>query len=240
MSTSNKDSEAVNSEVEASEIEGGGDEGEMTVVSAEPEDMDDVEETVVGSMAEDPVGDEESLDIEVEGAGGELQARIEELEQAKQETYERLLRATADLDNTRKRARRDVKDARVDERSKVLREILPVIDNLERAASHAAKGSDESEAVKSIVDGVNLVLRQFLQTMERMDVKLLEAVGKPFDPAVHEAVSQAPSADHPPGTVIEVLQSGYMVGDRLLRPALSVVSIAMVTEESSDSSDEES
>ena len=115
-------------------------------------------------------------------------------------------------------------DARLDERGKILKDMLPVIDNLERAVSHAQ--STEAEATKSIVEGVNLVLRQFQQALERHNVKAVEAVGKPFDPAIHEAVSQAPSTEHPPGTVVAALQTGYMMEGRLLRPALVVVSIA--------------
>lgn len=190
--------------------------------------------------------DEESLDIEVEPSEGEeaageveadplaeLAAKLEEAEKAKQENYDRFVRATADLENVRKRSRREVQDGRLDERGKILRDMLPVIDNLERAVEHAQQSTND--ATKSIVEGVQMVLRQFQQSLERHNVKALEAVGKPFDPAVHEAVSQAPSADHPPGTVISVLQTGYMMEARLLRPALAVVSVAMpASEEGAD------
>jgi len=75
-----------------------------------------------------------------------------------------------------------------------------------------------------MVDGVKLVLRQFAQALERCGVAAVEAKGKAFDPNLHEAVSQMESADHPPGTVVEVLQTGYTIGERLLRPTLAVVS----------------
>ncbi len=182
---------------------------------------------------------EEDLEIEVEGEGSgavpkaldpleQLQAEVKTLEAAKAENYERFVRVSADLENFRKRSRKELSDARIDEKSKVLKDILPVIDNLERALSHAQ--STETEATKSIIEGVNLVLRSFQQTMERHKVRAIEAVGKPFDPALHEAVSQAPSADYPPGTVVSALQSGYTIEERLLRPALVVVSVAMPSE----------
>ncbi len=184
--------------------------------------------------------DEEELAIEVEVAPDPLDLaneKIAELEAAKKSNYDRFLRASADLENVRKRTRKEVKDARLDERAKVLRDMLPVIDNLERASIHAKE--TESEATKSILEGVGLVIRQFEQALERHKVTRLDAVGKAFDPAVHEAVSQAPSADHDPGTVITALQTGYMMEERLLRPALVVVSTAMplVVEPETDDSD---
>jgi molecular chaperone GrpE len=158
-----------------------------------------------------------------------LSAKVAELEEKNKGTYERLLRTTADLDNFRKRTRREVDDARMDGRSKVLLEMLPVIDNLERAIAHAVGGHGDT---KGITDGVELVLRQFLQALERFEVRPINALGQPFDPNFHEAVGQRESAEYPPGTVIEVLQRGYGIGQRLLRPALVVVSKA--TESSGD------
>ncbi|MCP4449498.1 MAG: nucleotide exchange factor GrpE [Myxococcales bacterium] len=182
--------------------------------------------------------DDESLDIEVEASDddepeveldpvAELEAKLAEAEKGKKDNYDRFVRATADLENVRKRSRREIKDGRLDERGKILRDMLPVVDNLERAVEHAEQTA--AEATKSIVEGVQMVLRQFHQSLERHNVKAIEAVGQPFDPALHEAVSQAPSSDYPPGTVVSVLQTGYTVEERLLRPALAVVSIAMPT-----------
>ena len=163
----------------------------------------------------------------------ELEARVAELETKEKETYDRLLRTTADLDNFRKRTRREMDQAKTEARARTLLEMLPVVDNLERAVAHADTATDS----KAIADGVNLVLRQFAQAFERLGVTPLEAVGKPFDPNVHEAVSQTASADHPPGTVVAELQKGYTIGDRLLRPTLAVVSTAAPAE--SDSDDDE-
>lgn len=160
------------------------------------------------------------------GSGGgevaQLRARLSALEAEKKEEHDRLLRVAADLENLRKRQRREVDDARNDTKMRVLKEILPVADNLERALQ-VSTGEGESAAV---LDGVRLVQRQFLQALERLEVSPIEAELQPFDPNLHEAISQQESAEHPPGTVIAVLQRGYKSGDRLLRPSLVVVAKA--------------
>jgi molecular chaperone GrpE len=216
--------------------------------AAEPSDeaaaapaAEGAEKSAAEAAPAEPDEETDELDIEVEPTEeppaavdpvAELEERVVSLEAAKKNNYDRLLRAMADLENFRKRSRRDVKDARLDERGKILRDMLPVIDNLERAVDHAEQS--DNEATKSIVEGVNLVLRQFKQALERHQVTPLDAVGKTFDPAVHEAVSQAPSAEHPPGTILSTLQSGYMMDGRLLRPSLVVVSIAAPAEEKAE------
>jgi len=158
----------------------------------------------------------------------QLEAEKAQLAREKQDNWDRLLRTTADLDNLRKRSRRELDDARTEARTKVLREMLPVMDNLERAVEHAQSettGSGGSGAA-SVIEGVKLVLRQFAQALERCDVVAVDAVGKPFDPNQHEAISQVESAEHAPGSVVQALQKGYTIGNRLLRPALVVVAKA--------------
>lgn len=144
-------------------------------------------------------------------------------EMAAKQSYDRMLRTAADFENFRKRARRDIDDAKIAGRSGVLREVVPVIDNLERALAHA--GTIETAEARGIADGVGLVLRQFAQALERCGVVPVEDTGV-FDPSIHEAVSQIESADAPPGTIAQVLQRGYKIGDRLFRPALVVVTRA--------------
>ena len=155
----------------------------------------------------------------------QLEADKAQLAREKQDNWDRLLRTTADLDNLRKRTRRELDDTRIEARTKVLREMLPVVDNLERAVEHAESGPDGSGAA-SVIEGVKLVLRQFAQALERCDVAPVDAVGKPFDPNLHEAISQIESAEHAPGSVVQALQRGYTIGNRLLRPALVVVAKA--------------
>ena len=161
---------------------------------------------------------------EVEAAApatSELEAKIAGLEKDKKDNWDRYLRAAADLENLRKRQKREMDDVRLESKGRVLKEMLPVVDNLERAIEHATSQA----GTNPIVEGVQLVLRQFLTAFERLDVTPIEAGGQPFDPNLHEAISQQES-DQAPGTVVQVLQRGYKSGDRLLRPALVVVAKA--------------
>jgi len=151
------------------------------------------------------------------GPRDELEARITALEKEKNENWDRYLRTAADLENLRKRQKREMDDVRLESLSGVLREILPVADSLERVIDHAP-----AQAGTSLVEGVQLVLRQFLAALERSDVRQIEAAGQPFNPNLHEAISQQ-ETNGPPGLVVQVLQRGYKSGDRLLRPALVVV-----------------
>jgi molecular chaperone GrpE len=168
----------------------------------------------------------EVIPVEVEApasneATNGAEAKLAALEKEKKENWDRYLRAAADLENLRKRQRREVDDARYETKGKVLKEMLPVVDNLERAIEHATAQS----GTNPIVEGVQLVLRQFLTAFERLDVMPIEAANQPFDPNLHEAISQQES-EQPPGTVVQVLQRGYKSGERLLRPALVVVAKA--------------
>ena len=168
-------------------------------------------------------GDEIAIEVEVEPPGPTPEQRIAELEARVKESHDKHLRAVAELDNVRKRGRKEAEEAKLEAQSRVLREMLPVIDNLERAVAHAVQSGDGATGV---VEGLRLVLRQFAQAFERCNVHPVEAKGQPFDPNQHEAVSQVETADAPAGSVVEVLQTGYRIGERLLRPALVVVAKA--------------
>ena len=155
----------------------------------------------------------------------ELQAKVATLEKEKKENYDKFLRSAADIENMRKRQKRELEDAKTESKFKALKEMLPVVDNLERAVEHATQGGDIDPKLKGFVEGVQLVLRQFTNAFERLEVQAVEAMDQPFDPNQHEAISQQES-DKPAGTVVQVLQRGYKSGDRLLRPALVVVAKA--------------
>jgi molecular chaperone GrpE len=135
---------------------------------------------------------------------------------------DQLLRIAADFDNFRKRSRREISDAEKRSREDLLRDLLPVFDNLERAAAHAETAPD----VKALADGIGMVLRQFLDTLSKLGVERVESTGKPFDPALHEAIQHQESAEQAPGTVVSEVQAGYRAGDRLIRPAMVVVAKA--------------
>lgn len=128
----------------------------------------------------------------------------------------------ADFDNYRKRSRRDIADAERRVQEELLTKLLPSFDNLERAASHAESAAD----VKALAEGLKMVMRQFTDTLSNLGIERLESVGKPFDPAEHEAVQHVQSNEVPPGAVVQELQAGYRWQGRLLRPALVVVSKA--------------
>ncbi|MFH2009465.1 MAG: nucleotide exchange factor GrpE [bacterium] len=148
-----------------------------------------------------------------------------ELRDRLEKKQNQLLRVAADFDNFKKRCRRDAQEAAFRARNDVLTELLPVIDNLELALAHVAEGEAAADT-KSLHDGVNMVLRQFHAVMERFEVKALDALGQPFDPAFHEALQQRETDEYPPGVVMEEFRRGYMMGDRLIRPAMVVVAKA--------------
>ncbi len=178
------------------------------------------------AQAGEPAADEDEvapIEIEVEPPEPTPEERIAELEGKVKDTHDKYIRSVAELDNVRKRARKDIEEARVDAQSRVLREMLPVIDNLERAVAHASQSGD---GASGLVEGIQLVLRQFAQALERCNVHVVAAKGLPFDPNQHEAVSQVVTGDAPAGSVVDVMQSGYRIGERLLRPALVVVAKA--------------
>jgi molecular chaperone GrpE len=153
--------------------------------------------------------------------------RVTLLEAEKAELRDRMLRIAADFENWKKRSRKELADAESRSKEGVLRDFLEGIDNLERAI--ASWGESKDIDPKAIRDGVDLVLRQFRSKLERYQVKTIETKGMPFDPRFHEAISQVPSPDAKPGSVVHELQKGYLIGDRLLRPAMVVVALAPST-----------
>ncbi|MFO7610788.1 MAG: nucleotide exchange factor GrpE [Candidatus Krumholzibacteriia bacterium] len=137
------------------------------------------------------------------------------------ELRDKWLRALADLDNQRKRARRDVDDARRFALAEVLRPMLEVADNFERALQ-AMDGSEETTAA-GVRQGVDLIHQSFRAALRDRGVEPIEAMGQPFDPARHEAVAQVPGGDAEAGTVIDIVQQGYRLGEFVLRPARVVI-----------------
>ena len=132
---------------------------------------------------------------------------------------DRMLRIAAEFDNWKKRSRKEQTEAVAQARESVLKDVLEIADNLERATGAQAQKTDGAAVVK----GVNLVLRLFQQKLERYEVRPFETVGQPFDPRIHEAISRVES-DVPAGAIANELQKGYRVGERLLRPAMVSVS----------------
>jgi molecular chaperone GrpE len=205
----------------------------------EKESMDNVTETDQAAADKTPLdsdlkdassqaplhGDDQATDTE-EGTEDlsapplSLEEKLEAAERLAQENHERFLRAAAELDNFRKRKEREVSDLRKYANQMLLRELLGVVDNLERALAASLENS-ESEGLR---EGVEMTLKELLKIFDQFKVTPIEAHEQPFDPNHHEAVMQEPSDAFPPNTVVKELQKGYMLRDRLLRPAMVVVS----------------
>ncbi len=139
---------------------------------------------------------------------------------------DQMLRLGADFENLRKRSHREVDEARKMGMERLARDILPVVDNLERALQHA-KGGDP------VVDGVRMVAKQLLDVLGQFGVKAFDSMGQPFDPERHEALSQIPTPGAAPGTIVAEMQRGYMLHERLLRAAQVAIASAQ-TDASAD------
>lgn len=162
-----------------------------------------------------------SEDIQPASPPQTLEDRILSLESEKAELKDRMLRIAADFENWKKRSRKEMTDNEGKAKETVLRDFLDVVDNLERATLSFA--DNKQGDVNAIKEGVTLVLRQFQSKFERYQVKAVSAKDMPFDPRIHEAISQVPAPGVKPGTVIQELQKGYFIAERLLRPAMVVV-----------------
>jgi molecular chaperone GrpE len=149
-----------------------------------------------------------------------LLLRIKELEGRLEQAEERVLRTAADAENFKKRLQREKEEQTRYANETFMRELLPVIDNLERALQHSADAPNQ----EGLVEGLNMTLKVFIDALARLGCTVLEAIGKTFDPNFHEAVSQEESSKVEPNTVLKELQKGYMLKERLLRPAMVIVS----------------
>lgn len=150
----------------------------------------------------------------------ELQKTLEEKEESLKELNNKFLYLQADFENFKKIKAKEKQDLLKYGNEILIQELLPVIDNLERAIEHASK----SEESKGIVDGVQITLNEFLKVLERSGVEKVEAVGNKFDPNFHEALFQEEREDMEPDTVTSEIQKGYTLNGRLLRPARVAVS----------------
>ena len=149
-----------------------------------------------------------------------MKKKLEEKEKEAKENYDRFLRLAADLENYKKRAAREKEDYIKFANEDLMKAILPFVDNLERAVNHAEKVSDTGV----MIEGVRLTIQQVLQALNKFGLSSFESVGKPFDPAMHEAMLVVETDQHEPNQVLEEFQKGYLLNDRLLRPATVSVS----------------
>lgn len=165
------------------------------------------------------------------GAGSPNEAALEDLTREKEALADSLLRLRAEFDNYRKRAARDLVEARERSQGELLSDMLPVFDNLERALD-AAEHHDEGK----VLGGVRMTRDLFAELLRRTGVEEVAGVGSAFDPVIHDAIHMQPS-DQPEGTVSAVLERGYRLGDRVLRPARVVVSSGLASEQAAESAE---
>ena len=144
------------------------------------------------------------------------------LEAEKADLKDKLLRLMADMENLRRRTEREVADARTYAVANFARDMLNVADNVRRAIESVPEEASKTAegAFKGLIEGIDLTERDLLKTLERHGVKRLDPQGQKFDPNLHQAMFEIPNAEVPNGTVLQVVQSGYVIGDRVLRPAL--------------------
>ena len=173
------------------------------------------------SDREDPQSKPEMTDpVELENPMEDLEAKLEIKEQEAKENYDRLLRVSAEFENYKKRASRDLAELRKFANQSLIKEMLSVIDNLELAmdSTNGHKTIDQG-----LLQGLDMTHKEILKVFEKFNVKPIEAKGHAFDPTFHEAVMQEATDEFDENTVINELQKGYLIHDRLLRPAMVVV-----------------
>lgn len=193
-------------------------------VAAEPEAADTSEAT-----------DEDAAEPEqaeaVDGLTGEitaLKAKVAELEAAASDWKSKAYRATADQENARRRFQRDREEGRKFAIDSLMKDLLPVVDNLERAVGAAVDNDDP------VVQGVRMVVKQFDTLMKNRGAEAFDPLGEAFDPQLHEAMSQIVSTEYAPGDICQVFQRGWKLYDRLVRPAMVIVAMAPPVEVAED------
>ena len=176
-------------------------------------------------MAEDENTDPEGKDVNEEEAEVDQSTEEEGTSTAKGEIEalkDQLLRTVAESENIRRRASRDVENAHKYANEKLLEDLLPVLDSLEKALELP----DQSDDAKAVLEGIEISLRMFRETLERGGVVVVDPLGEPFDPSKHEALAMVPNEEVEPNSVIEVVQKGYLLNERVVRAARVVVSAA--------------
>jgi molecular chaperone GrpE len=150
----------------------------------------------------------------------ELKNLLIQKSQEAQENYDRFVRLAADLENLKKRQEREISEVRQFANENLIKELLPILDNLERALEHGR----QSEAPDPLMEGLDLVNQDFLKVLGRFGITPINSIGEPFDPAYHHAVMEEEAPEVDDQTVLKELQKGYLLQNRLLRPAMVVVS----------------
>jgi molecular chaperone GrpE len=180
---------------------------------------DDDEDIQIELLYPDNPSSSHELEMVPTNAVRELETQMESLRKEKDEIYDRLLRKHADFENFRKRIEKDKKEFQVYALSDIVGDLIFILDNFERALSHADDSSNPDYR-----KGVELIYRQLRDLLEKRGLRIIESKGQKFDPNFHEAVAREPRNDVEEGTILEELQRGYFFQNRLLRPAMVKVS----------------
>jgi len=167
--------------------------------------------------------DKEKKDDRASDPLKEMETKIKSLEEEAKETYDRFLRVSAEFENYKKRSAREMSEFKKFANESLLKELLLVVDNMERAINLS---KDEGTSNNGLVEGIDITLKELLKILKKFGVKQVESLGKPFDPNFHQAVMQEETDEHPHNTVINEIQKGYIINERLLRPAMVAVSMA--------------
>ncbi|MBS3798578.1 nucleotide exchange factor GrpE [Pseudoalteromonas sp. BDTF-M6] len=190
-------------------------------MSEQPQANEHEQENVEAQEEQEQEQGSQEQSIEAELAA--LYAELEAAKQTVEEQKDSVIRAAAEVENIRRRAAQDVEKAHKFALEKFANELLPVIDNLERAIEFADK---ENENLAPVLEGIEMTAKSFVDAVAKFNVEVINPQGEAFNPELHQAMSMQPSADVAPNTVLAVMQKGYTLNGRLLRPAMVMVSKA--------------
>lgn len=179
------------------------------------EELQDLEQAQVGAETGDDTNTDQDINLE------QALERMAQAELAAEKAHDDLLRVQAEMQNLRRRTEHDIEKAHKYGQEKFSAELLSVMDNLERALDAAS--ARENEAVKAIYDGVDLTLKSFSDCFSKFNIEAVDPLGEPFDPALHQAMSMQENPDVEPNTIIAVMQKGYTLHGRVIRPAMVMV-----------------
>ena len=185
---------------------------------ADPNDVSDLKEKLKDIISDEKLSENEQNEAEDSLSLEQALEKIEEAELAADKAKDDVLRVQAEMQNLRRRTEQDVEKAHKYGQEKFSIELLSVMDNLERALDAASQHDDET--VKAIYDGVNLTLKSFMDCFSKFNIEVIDPLGEPFDPQKHQAMSIQESPEAEPNTVISVLQKGYTLHGRVIRPAM--------------------
>ncbi|OCG05233.1 nucleotide exchange factor GrpE [Gilliamella sp. wkB112] len=177
-------------------------------------------QTVTEEPTEKEAPAEPSIDEQLKAKDARIAELEQELQLAKKNESEAMIRARAEIDNVRKRVEQDVDKARKYALEKFSNELLPVIDNLERALESTDKNNPEHQAT---VEGLELTLKSFLDTVKKFGIEVVSTDDSQLNPDVHQAISMVESPDHQSGQIVNTIQKGYTLNGRLIRPAMVIV-----------------